>query len=307
MTGRQSDKYSMLLVVIDFLKKSDGAVLTRMPGFLGLMDEFEVMLARLRELNIGQRKNYSGLRVSKLQLRAEMTALSLDMGYCVTAYAGSIGDMVLEQEMNFKEHLLNKYRQVSIVSACRFIHSKAEGLLSELDAYGVSIARLEELKDAIDEYDFMIPKTRCAIVKRMICTSEIKELLEDFDVLFTRMDGLVKIVRRYDGLFFDSYFMNRKVIRRGTRKLALHGQVVDEDGVPIGNVVVRIATKLVITSKSGEKGNYLFKRLPGGVWPVTFSKVGFVSETVYLAVTRLCPQKFNVQLKREAAPLLLEA
>ena len=307
MTGRQSDKYSMLLVIINFLKKSDVAVLSRMPGFLGLMDEFEVMLARLRALSIGQRKDTSGLRISKLQLRAEMTALALDMGYCVTAYAGSIGDVVLEQELNFKEHLLNKYRQVSIVSACRFIHSRAAGLLSELDAYGVSVARLEELKDAIDEYDVMIPKTRGAIVKRMICTSEIKELLEDFDVLFKRMDGLVKIVRRTDGLFFESYFRNRKVIRRGTRKLALHGQVVDEDGVPIGNVVVRIATKSVITSKSGEKGNYLFKRLPGGVWPVTFSKDGFVSETAYLSVTRLCRQKFNVQLKREVAPLLLEA
>ena len=298
MTGRQSDKYSMLLVVLYFMKRADVAVLSRMPGMVDMTGDFETMIERLRELNIGQQKEYIGLRVSKLQLRAEMTALALDMTYRVVAYAGSIDDKVLAQEMNFKEHLLNKYRQVSIVSTCRFIHSRAAGLLDVLGDYEVSVASLAVLNDAIDEYDAMIPKTRIAIITRMVCTIEIKNLLVEFDRLLLRMDGLVRMLRFSNRNFHNAYFMNRKVIRRGTRKQALHGKIVDEAGLAIGNVTVSIATSPIIVSKSGEKGNYIFKRLPGGVWPLTFSKIGFESETIFIAITPLLPQELNVQLKR---------
>lgn len=298
MTGRQIDKYSMLLVVLSFMKKADAATISQMPGCTDLLEKYEAMIEKMSQHNRGQNLNRTGIRISKLQLRSEMTVLALINASRLEAYAISINDLVLQQKVTFKEYKLNKSRENTVASTCNYIHNIALENVSQLSLYGITAETLAQFKDAIDEYSAIIPKTRLGIVTRLMCTSQIKDLFEEFDKTLFRLDGLVKMLRFSNPTFYNQYFSCRKIITRGTRKQALRGQIKDQNGNTLDRVEVSINTTPIIQTKSGEKGNYIFKRLPGGVFPITFSRLGYISETIFIAITPLISQELNIQLKK---------
>jgi len=299
MTGRQTNKYAMLGVVISFLKKTDAATLAKMPHIVTLMEEFEAMLEELSQKIQLQGLNRTGIRIQKLRMRGELTALTLNIAAHMEAYALSINNKVLQHEVALKEYKINKSRENYVASLAIIIHKKALALITPLAEYGVTPQMLIDLKEATDEYIAILPKTRIGIVTQSTSTSIIKQLFEKFDKLLFRIDKLVTIVRFSDKVFHAQYFANRKIIRRGARKNVLQGQIVDQEGKPLSKVTITVMANTKVEAQSGEKGNYLFKRLPGGVWPVTFSSLGHISETVFIAIVPLLRQELNIVLKRQ--------
>jgi hypothetical protein len=257
------------------------------------------MLHELSKQHQLQGLNRTGIRMMKLRMRGELTALTLNVAAHIEAYALGIKDCVLSKEVALKEYKINKSRENDLACLGIFIHEKALELLAPLAEYGVTLEMLTDLQEATDEYIAIIPKTRAGIVTQSTSTSLIKQLFEQFDKLLLRIDKLVTILRFSDNLFYNEYFGNRKIIRRGARKNALQGQILDEEGKPLDKVTITVVANATIQSQSGDKGNYLFRRLPGGVWPVTFSRLGYVSETVFLASVPLVRQELNIVLKRQ--------
>jgi hypothetical protein len=299
MTGRQTDKLTMLLVVVSFLKRTDAAIIAQMPAMDSLIEKFDGLLLELNAQHQIQSRNTTGIRMAKLTMRGELTALLLDVASRIEAYSIAVTDKVLECEVALKEYKINKLREHTVADIAHFIISKAEALQTELAPYGVTTELLADLEESYQEYNAIVPRTRGAIVKKMGATSSIKRLFEDIDTLLHRIDKLVVMLRFSNPWFHSAYFKSRKIITRGVRKNALQGQIVDENGMPVAKATISVVANAKIETQSGDKGNYLFKRLPGGVWPVTVSKPGYVSETVFLASVPLLRQELNVVLKKE--------
>jgi hypothetical protein len=299
MTGRQTDKYMMLQVVYDYLKDTDVAVIDQMPGMAGLIDELEGLLAAVSVENQNQNRNTTGFRVEKVRMRGELTAMILDVAYCLKAYSVTVKDTVLKNEVDLKGYKIDKLREHEVVSVGTFIRKKANGLLAELAPYGITAALLADFEDAIVEYRSMIPKSRLEITNKMQSTSSIKDLLKALDVVIADMDVVVRAYRILNKGFCDLYFDTRKIITRGTRKVALQGSVVNEQEEALRKVTISIASHTVIETQTGEKGNFLFRRVPSGVWPVTFSRPGFESVTIYMAFVPQSRQEQHVVLKRQ--------
>jgi hypothetical protein len=299
MTSRQFDKLAMLGAVISFLKKTDAATLAKMPHIVALIEQYDEMLEELSKQQQIQGLNRTGIRIMKLRMRGELTALTLNIAAHMEAYALSVDNKVLQYEVALKEYKINKSRENYVASLAIIIHKKALALLAPLAEYGVTPQMLTDLKEATDEYIAILPKTRIGIVTQSASTSQIKQLFEQFDKLLLRIDKLVTMLRFSNKFFYKEYFANRKIIRRGARKNALQGQILDEEGKPLDKVTITVVANATIQSQSGDKGNYLFRRLPGGVWPVTFSRLGYVSETVFLASVPLVRQELNIVLKRQ--------
>lgn len=299
MTGRQTDKYTMLLVVLRFLKDSDPDIIVQMPHFQEVLLNFETMTEKLGQLYAAQNRNRTGTRMEKLQRRAEMTVLALTTASRLEAFAIAIENKELQQEVTIKEYLLKKARENAVACNCRFIHKKASEILPQLAAYGITTQTLADFNQAIDDYTILVPKTRAGIVTRSICTEQIKNLFTDFDNILIRMDKLVTMLRFSTPNFYNTYFSNRKIITRGTRKQALRGTIKDQDGNPLDRVAVTLNTTPNIITKTGEKGHYHFNHLPSGVFPITVTRLGYLPETIYLAITSGVAQELNIQLKKE--------
>ena len=299
MTGRQTDKYTMLLVVLNFLKNSDEDIMVQMPHFDEVLQNFETMTEKLGQLYRTQTLSRTGTRITKLRLRSEMTVLALTTASRLEAYAIAIEDNVLQQEVTVKEYLLKKSRENALACTCQFIHNKAQELLPQLAAYGITTQTLADFNESIQDYAILIPKTRAGIVTRSMSTNQIKQLFTDFDHILLRMDKLVTMLRFSNPNFYETYFSNRKIITRGTRKQALRGTVKDQDGNPLDRVEVTINTTPNITTKTGNKGHYHFNHLPSGVYPITVTRLGYQPETIFLAITSGVAQQLNIQLKKQ--------
>lgn len=299
MTGRQIDKLTMLLVVSSVLKSTNATIIVQMPHMASLIEELDQHIDAINENYRTQTSNTKGIRMQKLTLRGELTALILEVAARMEAYTISINNKVLQKEIEQREYKIKKMREHTVTDLGNYIHERATALQAELAPFGVIPTLLTDLQEATIEYGIMVPKTRGAIVNKAISTKTIKQLLENVDRLIKRIDGLVTMLRFSEKEFYTQYFNSRKIITRGVRKNALHGQIKGEQGETLSGVTVTILANTTIETQSGEKGNYLFRRLPEGVWPVTFSKLGYVSETIYLAIVPNSPHELSLQLKKQ--------
>jgi hypothetical protein len=298
MTSRQEDRLSMYLVVDQFLDATDSQVLALMPDFSTLKTQFSDLITELRTFKNGQRLNRTGYRVSKGSLREVMSIKAFDIAQRVRAYAVSIADEVLVKEMTYNYSELYRMRDSDVADTCRSIYDIARVHVANLPNYGVTTDTLDKLKEAISAYDSYIPMPRANIVERKQCTEQIEVLFKHSEVLLGRMDVLVKMLRFSHALFYGDYFSSRKVIETGNRKLALRGKVTDEFGQPIDKVTVVVDCVPEHSTKTTVRGSYQFKWLPGGVWPVTFKRDGYVSETVFLAITPTLRLDYDISLKK---------
>lgn len=298
MNAKQEDKLSMEIVVVDLLNNTAPEIMAQMPQINTLKTNFSDNVAKIRTYQNGQNLNRTGNRMSKDQLREQMTQKGFEIAARVCAYAISIDDEVLEMEVTYAYSDMKKLRDTSIADACLSIHDIANANLANLLEYGVTNATISDLKDSIIQYNAMLPKTRAAIITRTTFTDRIKELIKENDKLLYRMDKLVTMLKFKEATFHEAYFKSRKIIETGHRKLAIRGKITDELGQPIEQVTITIETPTNKTTKSTEIGYYQFKRIPGGVFPVTFKRDGYITERVFLVFTPNARLDFNITLKR---------
>lgn len=298
MTSNQEDKLSMQIVVVDLVNNTDPTIQAKMPNFESLNSEFSSNVNKLRAFKNGQTLNRTGNRMSKQQLREQMTNFGFVAAAKACAYAIAIDDEVLEMEVTYTDSGLKGLRDTDIADTCQSILEIAQANLANLADYGVTAASLQELSDSITLFNTVLPKTRAAIVTQTIFTDKIAETFEFNEKLLFKMDKLVTILKFEEETFFDEYFKSRKIVNTGHRKLALKGNITNELGLPIDNVTINIETQIPETTKSTELGNYQFKSVIGGVFPVTFQRDGYITERVFLVFTPNARLDFNVVLKQ---------
>jgi len=298
MTTKQEDKLSMEIVVVDFLNNTDPSILALMPQINTLKEKFSNNVNKLRTFKNGQTLNRTGNRIAKDQLREQMTQLGFTTAAKVCAYAIAINNEVLEMEVTYGYSELSKLRDTNIADTCQSIHNIALANLTNLADYGVTTATLEELNNYITQYNTALPKTRAGIITQTLFTNGIAELFIENDKLLYRIDKLVTMLKFEQAAFHDEYFKSKKIINTGNRKLSLKGKITNELGKPIEKVTITIETPLQETAKSSEKGNYQFKGIEGGMFPVTFKRDGYLPERVFLVFTKNTKTNFNIVLKQ---------
>lgn len=298
MNGKQEDTLTMCIVVVSEIAATDSTVLALMPEFDSLVAELNANVAQLRANKIGQRLNRTGYKETKVDYRGIMTEQAFTIAASVCAYAVAESNNVLKMEVTYTESDFTKMRDSDIADTCKGIYDIAEPLLADLAPYGVTIDVMNDFKSAIEDYNEYIPLPRTSIITKKMHTEMIANLFASNAVLLERMDGLVKMMKFKQPVFFNNYFSSRKVIATGNRTLSLRGFVTNELGVALEKVVVSVATTPEFKTKSTKRGFYQFKSLPAGVWPVTFKREGYISETVYLSFTPTLRMDYSISLKR---------
>ena len=298
MDGRQEDALTMCIVVESEIAATDSTVLALMPEFDLLVAEFNANVSLLRANKIGQRLNRTGFKITKVDYRSVMSQQAFTIAASIWAYAVAESNDVLKMEVTFTESDFERMRDSDVADTCQGIYDIAEPLFVDLTPYGITVDVLNDFKSAIEDYNEYLPLPRTSIITKKMHTQLIADLFASNAVLLERMDGLVRMLKFKQPVFFNNYFSSRKVIATGGRTLSLRGFVTDVVGVALEKVVVTVDSTPEFTTKSTKKGSYRFKSLPAGVWPVTFKREGYISETVYLSFTPTLRMEYSISLKR---------
>lgn len=217
MTDHQEDKLSMYITVqkICNAKKS---IWSELPAFVDIFGKFENIISDIYTQHQIQKKNITGITENKHKEEIEMMAITLDIAAAVYAYAASVGDDELRDSVNYSPSNLRNARDTVLKDICQSIHDAANGVVTELDDYGVTPEILEKQQKEIDDFVEILAKPRTAINKRATATAYLKELFKQADNLLKhQLDKLMITYRIREPEFYNNYRYARRIVDTGSR------------------------------------------------------------------------------------------
>lgn len=295
MNYKQENKLSMYLVVINYLSGVPASILLLMPNFQVLFNQLMLDVDLIRASNEGQRQDRKGYRVMKDIFKEAMVVKAVNIEMRIKAYAVSVNNVVLAQEMKQKKSFYMIKRDTVSADLCSSIYHKGILLLTDLAEFGVTADSLDRLKIAINSFNDYIPLPRKNIVIRRNLTLGIELLMQKCDASITGIDDLSNMLNLSEVNYYREYFSSRRIVNNRGRKLALRGIVTAIDGKLLEKVVVTIPS-LNLTTKTTSSGYYEFKELPSGVYDFYYSKAGYDTFKSPVAITKTIRRDFDVAL-----------
>jgi hypothetical protein len=274
MNAKNENRLNMYLVVVDYINAASPTTIAAMPDFANIFNRFNNDVQLLRTKSESQTSSRIGYRILKTSGKQDLTVYAIYMADCITAYALSVNDLVLLEQMKFTKSDLLKQRDTKTADDAQFILTKAIEFLTNLTPFGILQSQVDDLNDLIIAFNTNIPLPRVNINKRKLLTKEIEDLIVSCDAFLIRMDKLVNILQLNDETFYTEYYFSRKIVNNHGRKLSLRGYVYDTLGNPINKVKVTV-NGLNKETKTTDRGYYEFKNLPAGMQSLTFTQVDY--------------------------------
>lgn len=254
-----------------------------------------------------------GTATNKGEVRSDLIKKTLYLGGKVENYGKIIGNMILAKSVHYTESDLSRGNDSELSDKAQNVYAKAKEYKKELEAYGVDVSKIEELKVTIDKFVAVVPATRISKTTMAVYNDELKQLFKANDELLAKMDLLVEMGGDKYPDFYREYKINRKPIMKGGSSLSLMGRVTNaHDGAAVNGATVTIVLKSAamamsenadvtvktIVKKTSAKGGFRIKNLPPGTYLVTIEQVGYAPKTVEINVTGSDLAKLNVKLER---------
>jgi hypothetical protein len=310
MKTQFENRFRMENTLCNFLNQNQ-AITATLPGFgnyfglfSGNIDQIEV----IKELFVADR---TGNTMNKALLRQDLIARALDISRKAGAYARLAQNVVLAQEVFFRESTLMRSTDSLLKDRATLILNKAKERLDELTSYGITEEALKALQTAIDLFSASIPKTRLDITERKQSAFRLAKLFESNDALLEKLDDLMEIVRISQPDFYNAYRSNRKVTETARTTLALKATVSDAitkeriKGVKVsfvfqnGNLTPSSGkTEIAKVKITSEKGMFRIKRLAAGEYKAILSKPGYKEQVVPVSVAEHEMTEFYVELEK---------
>jgi len=301
MTSKQASKLKMYLTVRIFLL-SNPAITAKLPNFPEFMAALNAAIALI--LNTSEQSHYStkGVTDNKQQLRDTLVTLTIDNSAKMQAYARYLHDTVLLAETKFTRSELRKIPALELVDASKGLYNRIQSNITKVTEYLLTAETQTTFKSAIDDYNESIPQPRQSQLKEKESSLLGTQGFADADDALSNIDTLVEIVRLTEPTFYAGYKNARKIVEQGNGSLQVQGTIVEAETqkpIPVATVTFRLngQNPVILEKETANKGGFMIKSMPEGIYDVTVTKVGFKTQTVTVTVRwdELC----NVDIELE--------
>ena len=306
MTAKQIRKLVMYICLSKFLNNNSETT-DPLPNFKIYFPKFLNNNGKIQDIyGLQQHEGIAGY-VSKKSLRNKLVVAGHDIANKLYSYATLTNDSVLTREIHMGITTINRQSAPKLITTLRFIHEKATKHIANLDAYNITTADLDTLKELTDQFVEIIPSYREKQINSKAITNQLASLFADNDKILELIDRMVEIVRLTNPEFYSSYHDNRKVIYSYST-LSLTGRITcaasgeplkgakvtfipcNEDGTPL----TKAAKPLV--KKSATKGIFKVRHMPEGTYIVIIEKPGYVTIKQTIVITNGETTVFEVAL-----------
>lgn len=278
MTSKQESRFSMFLVVRDFLNANQ-SITDTLPNCAGYIHDVITGIDQIQLIREQQEFDKTGITVDKTQLKASLIAQSIDVARRVVAYAAFADNNELRKEVNYTESALKQSADTILKDRCQVIYDRAKQNIAELSTYGVTDDMLTSLMNTMNKYNSAIPKPRLGIVDRKLATTQVASLIKTVDDNLRKIDILVEILKTTQQNFYKEYRSARKIVKTGIGTLSARGRVTDAengDGLKGAKIKWTSANNIdVLLQKTAENGGFNIKSLAEGSYTVTVSRPGY--------------------------------
>ncbi len=282
MEARQEAKLQMYRAVENYCDAHND-ITSRNAAFATALNEFKQLIADINQVARLDDQRMTGITIDKNKSKQVLCERAADTASIISAYAATVGDNTLREQINFSISALLKTREDVLPARCQNIHDAGAARLDALAEYSVTQTTLDNLQTAIDDYSTAAPKLRAAVSERKTATANLAALYKTTDELLTiRLDKLVTIFKATEPDFVRTYETTRRIIKPPTTPTQLKGIVSSKiDNAPVKNALITVAPvefdedNPPFTAITDASGAYLIKPIPIGDYKVTAKAMSF--------------------------------
>lgn len=211
MNNVQQNKLNMYVAVRAALHKHQ-TIWTALTGFAEAVDDIDTQLAVITSLAQAQASPNGGTALKNAALNSLIGA-AYQIAAATRAYAVVSKDAGLAAELDYSPSDLGKGRPQEVVARCRNVWSTATDNQEASAAFGVTAAKLTNLKKRIDEFEAAHPKPRAGRASTRAATQALPDAFASVDeILNDCLDGLMAQFRDSEAEFFNEYFAARRIV-----------------------------------------------------------------------------------------------
>jgi len=291
MTNGQESHLNMQQTTVSFCD-SNSLVVGTLPGYTANLQSLSQVNARIQEIAGFQKTATTGITANKKQLRTNLNNLASDTARKLTSFAKLTDNLILLAEIDYSESDFRNFSDNEARDKGQVIYNKAQEHLEELAQYDITEETQLALQASFNIFGGVIIAPRLGATARNQATKQLDTLFKTAATLLLKIDAAVELVKLTQPNFYVGYKSARKVISKGSVKLAVKGLVSDtQSGEPVKGVIITFmhdgemtltapATngQPVITKTSAEKGGFTIKSMPAGIYRVSFKKMGYAEQ-----------------------------
>lgn len=191
------------------------AVVAALPSYTASFAAFQGYIRQINTHKQVQETKKGGLAEHKQQRKEQLVAVALDVASKLKAYATFTRQTVLLREIDYAPSDLKQTGAGTLIDRTRIIHQRAQEHLKSLAEYRVHKELLNELRQAIADFEGSLNEPRLGTVARKEATDALHACFGEADLLLReRLDLIVGIVRAAEPAFFAGYQHARMLVER---------------------------------------------------------------------------------------------
>lgn len=276
MTANQNAFFAMLSTLeVKCLEYQ--SVWNAKPSFKDPFEKLQTeVLDKLAAILGQQGQRSTGITIDKNRVRTTLEAQTLAIANGMEAYAATVGDNTLRQNVHLTASDLTRMSERTLIGEATRMATLATTNLSHLAPYDITIERIEALQTTKEEYSTWLGKPRAAIDDRKGATLQLGRLEDRARELLDLMDAQMVLFRTDAQAFYEQYWSGREIENPATHHRSITFAVCDEARKPVEGVTIVIPA-LRMEKCTGPGGGCFVERAPAGMYSARASKNGYQS------------------------------
>ncbi|MBC8031135.1 MAG: hypothetical protein H7Z16_13555 [Pyrinomonadaceae bacterium] len=228
MNRTQTNRVTMFKTVDGYLDQNN-SVWNGMAPLVAAVQQFQQKIAAIDTAAQKQETPVSGAAGDKAAARDALEDVLFLTCEALGVLAHTSNDHDLLALVDVTPHALDKLGDEELSNRATNVLAKANAKKTELAALQVTQANIDELDQALQDFQAVKAKPRTAVVERAVQTGSLSTLVREANnILRDQIDRLVNLFRRTDPEFVSGYRSARVVVDR----VASHAAPKTATGAP---------------------------------------------------------------------------
>ena len=188
------------------------------PGIVKAAKDLDSIIA---DVLTAQRQQASrdGLADAKAVVRQDLAEAAHEIVALTHACAVEIGQEAVAKRTDLSLSAVQAGTEAQFIDRCKGILAAAAELTDESDDFGVTTAKLKNVKDLLAEFETLKPQPRAGAAIGRSATRRIETLLgRASNLLRSRLDRLMVQFKKSQPDFYESYLAGRRIVRQSATR-----------------------------------------------------------------------------------------
>ncbi len=251
------------------------AIVATVPAFATTATAFNTIISAIISTAQQEDLQTKGIAIDKTEARINLCHLAADIAALIFAYASSINDNKLKQQINFTYSDLLRSKDDELAPRIQNIIDTATQNIANLKDYGITAEILTTLQTTTTDFQSKVPTPRNSVAQKKTIRENLRKLFADGDKLLKeRLDKTAIGFKKDNPDFLSTYKANRVIVDPGTSTTTLKGTVknaVDKKPVSGAGIVVSTGSK----TTSNAAGSFQIKPVQAGKLTINVSAPNF--------------------------------